>query len=209
MSIRDFLPLQGTDHVEFYVGNAKQAAYYYRSAFGFQTLAYSGPETGSKEKVSYVVRQNKLTFMFTTALRPELDTFAQQPAASLVRLHMDPEVPSPFLSDSRMLGSFPDAAVDAFLEQVGPDATSSLLTAELRQLYVLQPWHGTEVARTLMEWVLAEARARGAEQIFLSVFIDNHRARRFYERYGFEAVGTYAFMVGTHADEDIIMRAVL
>jgi len=82
-------------------------------------------------------------------------------------------------------------------------------TAELRQLYVLRPWHGTEVARTLMDWVLAEARGRGATQIFLSVFIDNHRARRFYERYGFEAVGTYAFMVGTHADEDIIMRAFL
>jgi 4-hydroxyphenylpyruvate dioxygenase len=67
----DFLPLQGTDYVEFYVGNAKQAAHYYRSAFGFQALAYSGPETGDKEKVRYVVRQNKLTFVFTTALRPD------------------------------------------------------------------------------------------------------------------------------------------
>src|ERR1700733_15141343 len=67
----DFLPLQGTDYVEFYVGNAKQAAYFYKSAFGFQSLAYSGPETGDKNKVSYVVRQNKLTFVFTTALRPD------------------------------------------------------------------------------------------------------------------------------------------
>jgi ribosomal protein S18 acetylase RimI-like enzyme len=58
-----------------------------------------------------------------------------------------------------------------------------------------------------MDWVLEEARRRGAEQLFLSVFTDNHRARRFYARYGFEPVGTYAFMVGTHADEDIIMRA--
>lgn len=80
-------------------------------------------------------------------------------------------------------------------------------TAELRQLYVLKPWHGTEVARTLMDWALAEARGRGAEQIFLSVFVENIRAQRFYARYGFEAVGTYAFMVGSHADEDIIMRA--
>ena len=71
VSEADFLPLQGTDYVEFYVGNAKQAAHFYRSAFGFQALAYSGPETGNKEKVSYVVRQNKLTFMFTTALRPD------------------------------------------------------------------------------------------------------------------------------------------
>ena len=68
------------------------------------------------------------------ALRPELDTFGRQPASSLVRLHMDPEGPSPFRSDSRMLGSLPAAGVDAFLEQVGPDATSALLTAELRQL---------------------------------------------------------------------------
>lgn len=79
----DFLPLQGTDYVEFYVGNAKQAAHFYRSAFGFQALAYSGPETGNKEKVSYAVRQNKLTFVFTTALRPE------HPIAKHVELHGD------------------------------------------------------------------------------------------------------------------------
>lgn len=66
----DFLPLQGTDYVEFYVGNAKQAAHYYMSAFGFQALAYAGPETGVKGKASYVVRQNKLTFVVTTPLRP-------------------------------------------------------------------------------------------------------------------------------------------
>ena len=69
----DFLPLQGTDYVEFYVGNAKQAAHYYMSAFGFQALAYSGPETGVKDKVSYVVRQNKLTFVLTTPLRARND----------------------------------------------------------------------------------------------------------------------------------------
>jgi ribosomal protein S18 acetylase RimI-like enzyme len=79
-------------------------------------------------------------------------------------------------------------------------------TAELKQFYVLQPWHGTGVAQALMQWVLDEARARGAEQLFLSVFVDNHRAQRFYARYGFEQVGTYAFMVGDHADEDLIMR---
>jgi 4-hydroxyphenylpyruvate dioxygenase len=66
----DFLPLQGTDYVEFYVGNAKQAAHYYKTAFGFQSLAYAGPETGLKDKVSYVIRQHKLTFVFTTSLRP-------------------------------------------------------------------------------------------------------------------------------------------
>ena len=65
----DFLPLQGTDYVEFYVGNAKQAAHFYKTAFGFQSLAYAGPETGMKDKVSYVIRQNKLTFVLTTPLR--------------------------------------------------------------------------------------------------------------------------------------------
>ena len=56
----DFLPLEGTDYVEFYVGNAKQAAHFYRSVLGFQPLAYAGPETGQKDKVSYVVRQQKI-----------------------------------------------------------------------------------------------------------------------------------------------------
>lgn len=65
----DFLPLEGTDHIEFYVGNAKQAAHYYQAAFGFQPLAYAGPETGIKDRTSYAVRQHKLTLVFTTALR--------------------------------------------------------------------------------------------------------------------------------------------
>jgi len=64
----DFLPLEGTDYVEFYVGNAKQAAHYYMSAFGFQAIAYAGPETGIKDRASYVVRQNKLTFVLTTPM---------------------------------------------------------------------------------------------------------------------------------------------
>jgi 4-hydroxyphenylpyruvate dioxygenase len=66
----DFLPLQGTDYIEFYVGNAKQAAHFYKTAFGFQSLAYSGPETGVKDRASYVIRQNKITFVLTTPLRP-------------------------------------------------------------------------------------------------------------------------------------------
>ncbi len=73
----DFLPLLGTDYIEFYVGNAKQAAHYYKTAFGFQGIAYAGPETGLKDRASYVVRQNKLTFVFTSALRPD-HTIAQE-----------------------------------------------------------------------------------------------------------------------------------
>ena len=67
----DFLPLQGTDYVEFYVGNAKQAAHFYKTAFGFQSLAYAGPETGIKDRASYVIRQHKLTFVLTTPLKKD------------------------------------------------------------------------------------------------------------------------------------------
>jgi 4-hydroxyphenylpyruvate dioxygenase len=66
----DFLPLHGTDYIEFYVGNAKQAAHFYKAAFGFQSLAYSGPETGVKDRASYAIRQNKITFVLTTPMRP-------------------------------------------------------------------------------------------------------------------------------------------
>ncbi len=68
---QDFLPLNGTDHIEFYVGNAKQVAYYYQSAFGFDLVAYAGPETGVKDKASYVLKQGKLRFVISSALTPE------------------------------------------------------------------------------------------------------------------------------------------
>ena len=66
---QDFLPLRGTDHVEFYVGNARQAAYFYRTAFGMSLVAYAGPETGQRDRASYVVQQGKIRFVLTTALR--------------------------------------------------------------------------------------------------------------------------------------------
>lgn len=66
----DFLPIHGTDHVEFYVGNAKQSTHFYRSALGFELVAYRGPETGMRDSVSYVLEQNKIRFVLTTALQP-------------------------------------------------------------------------------------------------------------------------------------------
>lgn len=78
--------------------------------------------------------------------------------------------------------------------------------AELRQLYVVEEVKGQGVADELIRWVIERARAQRADYLYLSVFTENHRARRFYEKYGFEPEGTYAFMVGTHADEDIVMR---
>lgn len=67
----DFLPINGTDYVEFYVGNAKQAAHYYASAFGFRITGYRGPETGHRETASWLVEQGKIRFVLTTALDPD------------------------------------------------------------------------------------------------------------------------------------------
>ncbi|HEY4010168.1 MAG TPA: 4-hydroxyphenylpyruvate dioxygenase [Acidobacteriaceae bacterium] len=73
---QDFLPLKGTDHIEFYVGNARQAAYFYRAAFGMSLVAYAGPETGRRDRASYVLQQGKIRFVLTTALRPDSDIAA-------------------------------------------------------------------------------------------------------------------------------------
>ena len=62
---KDFLPINGTDHVEFYVGNAKQAAHYYKTAFGFQSLAYAGPETGVRDRISFVMQQRNIRLVLT------------------------------------------------------------------------------------------------------------------------------------------------
>ena len=67
----DFLPLLGTDYVEFYVGNAKQSAHFYKTAFGFQSHAYAGLETGLKDRVSYVLKQDKIRLVLTTALKSD------------------------------------------------------------------------------------------------------------------------------------------
>ncbi len=79
----DFLPLNGTDHIEFYVGNAKQAAYYYQQAFGYHLVAYSGLETGNTDRTSYVLQQDKIRLVLTAPLKPDSEV------AEHVRLHGD------------------------------------------------------------------------------------------------------------------------
>jgi len=79
----DFLPLNGTDHIEFYVGNAKQSAHYYQHAFGFELVAYAGPETGQPKFASYVLQQGKVRLVLTTALDPG------SPIAEHVQRHGD------------------------------------------------------------------------------------------------------------------------
>ncbi len=79
----DFLPINGTDHIEFYVGNAKQAAHYYQSAFGYELVAYAGPETGVRDHCSYVLKQEKIRLVLTTALQPD------SPISEHVKKHGD------------------------------------------------------------------------------------------------------------------------
>jgi ribosomal protein S18 acetylase RimI-like enzyme len=82
-------------------------------------------------------------------------------------------------------------------------------TLELWQIYVLNAWQGSGIGPALFDWAADRARHRGAQHLQLTVFVDNHRAKAFYERRGFVEVGRYEFMVGNHPDEDIIMRVAL
>ncbi|WP_158991532.1 4-hydroxyphenylpyruvate dioxygenase [Mucilaginibacter sp. L196] len=104
---KDFLPLNGTDYVEFYVGNAKQAAHYYKTAFGFQDLAYSGPETGVRDKASYVLQQGKIRLVLTTPLHSE------HPIAEHIKKHGD---------GVKILALWVDDAYDAFQQTVSRGA---------------------------------------------------------------------------------------
>lgn len=79
----DFLPINGTDYVEFYVGNAKQSSHYYRSSFGFTLVAYCGPETGVRDRASYVLQQDKIRLVLTTPLQPD------HPITEYIKLHGD------------------------------------------------------------------------------------------------------------------------
>ena len=107
----DFLPLHGTDYVELYVGNAKQAAHFYKTAFGFQSLAYAGPETGVKDRVSYVLIQNKMRLMLTTPLH------SNSPIAEHHKKHGD---------GVKVLALMVDDAYDAFEQTTKRGGVSAL-----------------------------------------------------------------------------------
>ncbi|MFC3197507.1 4-hydroxyphenylpyruvate dioxygenase [Parapedobacter deserti] len=99
----DFLPINGTDFIELYVGNAKQAAHYYQTAFGFQPEAYAGPETGVRDRASYVLRQQKIRIVLTSALRSD------HPISEHVKKHGD---------GVKMLALWVDDAYRSFEETV-------------------------------------------------------------------------------------------
>lgn len=92
------------------------------------------------------------------------------------------------------------------LGPIGLPVQPSVPALELKQLYIAKDWHGRGAAPTLMDWGLQEARSRGARELYLSVYTENWRARRFYERFGFVFHAPYVFMVGSHEDQDMIMR---
>ncbi|MBB4631795.1 GNAT family N-acetyltransferase [Sphingosinicella soli] len=80
---------------------------------------------------------------------------------------------------------------------------------ELRQLYILKAWHGRGIAQTMMDWALDWANAGNWQDMYLSVWAENHRAQTVYAKYGFEKVGEFDFMVGAHADHEFLYRKVL
>jgi 4-hydroxyphenylpyruvate dioxygenase len=105
----DFLPLKGTDYIELYVGNAKQAAHFYKTAFGFQSLAYAGPETGVKDRASYVLVQEKIRLVLTTPLFPD------HPISEQLTKHGD---------GVKIIALWVDDAYDAYLQTTSRGAES-------------------------------------------------------------------------------------
>jgi 4-hydroxyphenylpyruvate dioxygenase len=115
VATKDFLPLKGTDHIEFYVGNAFQAAYFYRTAFGMSLVAYAGPETDVRDRVSYVLQQGKIRFVLTSALHPDSEIAAH------VQRHGD---------GVRSIALWVDDAREAWLATTSRGATSVQEPAE-------------------------------------------------------------------------------
>jgi 4-hydroxyphenylpyruvate dioxygenase len=104
----DVFPINGTDYIEFYVGNAKQASHYYRAAFGFQLVGYRGPETGTRDRASYLLTQGKIRFVLTTPIRADLSAESRSIADHIAR-HGD---------GVRDLALWVDDARDAFQKAV-------------------------------------------------------------------------------------------
>jgi 4-hydroxyphenylpyruvate dioxygenase len=118
----DTFPINGTDYIEFWVGNAKQASHYYRAAFGFQLVGYRGPETGARDRASYLLQQDKIRFVFTTPIRPDLSDEARIIADHIFR-HGD---------GVRDLALWVDDARDSYARAMERGAVSALEPRVLR-----------------------------------------------------------------------------
>ncbi len=124
----DFLPINGTDHIEFYVGNAKQAAFFYRTAFGFQLIAYAGPETGVRDRASYVLQQGKIRLVLTTPMHPD------HPISEHIKKHGD---------GVKVLALWVDDATKAWTETTKRGAKSAM------EPTTLSDEHGTVVVSAI------------------------------------------------------------
>ncbi|MFB9864782.1 4-hydroxyphenylpyruvate dioxygenase [Rufibacter immobilis] len=136
----DFLPLNGTDFIEFYVGNAKQSAYYYQSAFGYELVAYAGPETGVRDRASYVLQQGKIRLVLTTSLLPD------SPISEHVRLHGD---------GVKVMALWVDDAYKSYEETVKrgarPAAEPQTLTDEFGEVKIASIYTYGETIHTFVE----------------------------------------------------------
>jgi len=155
------------------------------------------PEDGSA--LGAMARQSFVD-TFGTLYKPEdLDAFLEQTFGSSglpadigradrrIRLALDGDAIVGFAKYATSAGLPPPSTAD---------------DVELKQLYILDGWKGAGIAQALMDWTLEQARIDGAARIVLSVFVDNHRAKRFYARYGFREIGLAPFAVGSQIDDD-------
>lgn len=126
----DFLPINGTDHLEFYVGNAKQSALYYQHCFGLELVAYAGPETGLRDRASYVLQQGKIRFVVTTALQPDspiaLHHVKHGDGIKVLALWVDDATKS--FQETILRGAEPDAVPQTFQDEFGEVVISSIKT---------------------------------------------------------------------------------
>jgi 4-hydroxyphenylpyruvate dioxygenase len=153
----DTFPINGTDFVEFYVGNAKQASHYYRAAFGFQLVGYRGPETGVRDRASYLLQQDRIRFMLTTPIRPDLSEGARVMADHISR-HGD---------GVRDLALWVDDARDAYAKAIERGAVS------VQEPTVLRDDDGeviTAAIRTYGETIHSLVERRGYRGLFMPGF---------------------------------------
>ncbi len=146
-----------------------------------------------------------------------METFGESASAEDVRTYLD----HAYGPDGKLIADLNSGAARFHIATEGdavlgyakinppwlPDAEPN--TVQLSQLYVASGWHGRGIAQVLMDWTIATARGDGADALLLTVWENNHRARRFYEKLGFAHIGDYAFPVGQQIDTDHIMRLAL
>jgi ribosomal protein S18 acetylase RimI-like enzyme len=168
-------------------------------------ITYRDARAADALPLSAMARQSFVETFGTLYSPSDLDAFLDDAfgANGLAAQLSDPDFTVRLAEEDGSIIAFAKMGPVTFPGEWRPDAI------ELYQFYVLGPWQGRGVAQEMMDWAIFHARDHGAREIILSVYVDNHRARRFYERYGFEEIGAYAFQVGETIDDDRLMRLAL